>query len=144
LRAYLDANVFLYAVGQESPYRDRCRTILAAVVEGRIRGETSAYTLQEIVRHRLRRRDRRATTHGRDVLEMCSEVHIVDSEVVSLALDLVDGRPRLDVADAVHVATATTHGLSVLISADRGLDGLDGIERIDPLDTERLEALIAG
>ena len=140
-RVYLDTNVFIYAIGGESPHRDPARVLLRAVAEGRLAGETSAYTVQEIVRQRRRRGDAEATTRGREAAALCAVLHPVDRDVAVTALDLVDRHPGLDVADAVHVSTAMTHGLSVLVSADRDLDGIPWIERVDPRDGDRLAAL---
>jgi predicted nucleic acid-binding protein len=58
-----------------------------------------------------------------------------------MALTLMDGRPRLGPADAIHVATALAHGIETVISADSDFDAVAGIERVDPLDAARLAAL---
>ncbi len=140
-RVYLDTNILVYAVGDESPFRGPCREILQTVVERRLTGETSAYTLQEFVRQRLRRGDSKATTRARAAMDMCAALHPVDQEILVRAFGLVERDPRLDIADAVHVSTALVHGIATVLSADRGLDGVEGIERVDPLDHARLAAL---
>jgi predicted nucleic acid-binding protein len=140
-RVYLDTNVFLYAVGAESHYKDPCREILQAVAEARLGGETSALTIQEIVHQRRRRGDRQATLRGREVMSICSVVHPVDSLLSSFALRLVDDYPSLGTGDAFHAATALTHGVDALISADSDFDGLPGFNRVDPLDSSSLAKL---
>lgn len=141
MRVYLDTNVLIYAFGGESPHRDPCREILRAVAERRLAGETSAYTVQEFVRQRWRRGDRQAATRARSAMDVCTELHSIDGVVMRRALEIVERYPKLDIADAVHVATASTHGVTTVLSADRGLDGISEIERVDPLDRERLAAL---
>lgn len=140
-RVYLDANAFIYAIGGESPYREPARELLRAIAERRLAGETSAYTLQEVMRQRRRRGDGAATTRAREAADLCAVLHPVDREIVLSALDLADRHSRLDIADAVHLSTAIAHGLSVVVSADGDLDGILGIERVDLLDTTRLAAL---
>lgn len=141
MRVYLDTNVLIYAFGAESPHRDPCREILHAVAERRLAGETSAYTVQEFVRQRRRRGDQQAATRARSAIDVCTDLHPVDGVVIRRALETVERYPKLDIADAVHVATASTHGITTVVSADRGLDGVSEIERVDPLDRERLAAL---
>lgn len=141
MRVYLDANVFVYAVGKESPHREPCRELLRATATGRLGGETSVYTLQEVERQRRRRGDDEATTRAREVATLCEALHPLDERVGLSALDLVDRYPSLDVADAIHVATALGQGIAFLVSADRDLDVVGEIERVDPLDHERLAAL---
>lgn len=142
-RVYLDTNVFVYAIGGESPRREPSRAVLRAVAERRLAGETSAYTLQEIVRQRRRRGDTKATARAREAAALCAVLHPVDRDVASTALDVVDRHPGLDIADAVHVSTAVTHGVSIMVSADGDLDGISYIERVDPLDSARLAALMS-
>jgi len=140
-RVYLVTNVFVYAVGGESPRREPCREVLRAVAQRRLAGETSAYTLQELVRQRQRRGDEEATDRAREVAAVCSELHPLNWEITSSAMDLVDRHPHLGIADALHVSTAMNKGLSLVVSADRDLDEIPGIERVDPLDSARLAAL---
>lgn len=142
-RVYLDTNVLVYAIGGDSPHREPCRAILRAVAERRVAGETSAYAVQEFVRQRRRRGDPEAVPRARSVMEVCTEVHPVDCAVLLDAIQTVERHPRLDIADAVHVATAAIHRIGRIVSADRGLDGIPDIQRIDPLDDEWLAALMS-
>lgn len=141
MRVYLDTNVLVYAFGAKSPHRDPCREILRAVAERRLAGETSACTIQEFVRQRRRRGDQQAAARARSAIDVCTDLHPVDGAVIRRALETVERYPKLDIADAVHVATASTHGIPMVISADRGFDGVPEIDRVDPLDRERVAAL---
>lgn len=143
-RVYLDTNVLVYAIGGDAAQRAPSREILRAVADGRLNAETSAYTLQEFVRQRTRRGDATATQRARDIAEVFAALHPVDLKIVRSALDLVERHPGFDISDAVHVATAQAHGVTTLLSADRGLDRIPGVERVDPLDRDRLAGLIDG
>lgn len=140
-RVYIDSNVLLYAVGEESPFREPCRRLLRHVASGDLAGETSILTVQEVVHHRQRRGDGAPASHGRDVLAICSATHPLDRSITLAALALMDGHPRLGTGDAIHAATALAHGMETLVSADGDFDGIAGIERVDPLDSKRLAAL---
>jgi predicted nucleic acid-binding protein len=54
-RLFLDANVFLHAIGADSPHRTACRAVLEAVGQGKLDGITSSEVLQEILHVRSRR-----------------------------------------------------------------------------------------
>jgi predicted nucleic acid-binding protein len=140
-RVYLDSNVLLYAVGEESPYREPCRHLLRHVASGDVAGETSILTVQEVVHHRQRRGDVAPASHGRNVLAICSAAHPLDRSIALVALGLMDDYPRLGAGDAIHAATALAHGVETVISADSDFDVVAGIARVDPLDRNRLAAL---
>ena len=93
-RVYVDTNVFVYAVGGKSRFREPCRAFLSVVAAGRVDGETSAYSLQEVAHQRRRRGDADPASRAREVAAMCAAVHATDREVVFGALESSsDGRP---------------------------------------------------
>ena len=63
-RVFLDANVFLYAIGSASPYREACRELLDAAGDGAFEAVTSTEVLQEILHIRSRRVDIRDAVAG--------------------------------------------------------------------------------
>jgi predicted nucleic acid-binding protein len=134
IRAYLDTNVFLYALGRDSHFKIPCQRVLQAVAGGEVGGETSVLTLQELVHQRRRRGDREATARGREVAAVCRALHPVDVRVSLDALQLVEKHPQLGTGDAFHAATARAHGIDVVISADRDFDGIEGFRRVVPTD----------
>jgi predicted nucleic acid-binding protein len=140
-RVYLDSNILLYAVGEQSRYREPCRDVLRRVASRSVVGETSILTVQEVVHHRQRRGDVTPASHGRQVLSICSATHPLDESIGLTAMALMDDEPELQVSDAMHAATALRHGISLVVSADDDFDGIPGIARIDPLDRTRLAAL---
>lgn len=144
-RVLLDANVFLHALGGHVDLRPACRTILGHVGSGVIKGEASTLVIDEVVHVRHRRLgDRRlAVKDGRSAATLC-RLHAVTEREIDAALSLFGAQPRLQMRDAVHVATAQHHDLSVVISTDRGLDGVPGLRRVDPADAAAVQSLLAG
>jgi uncharacterized protein len=141
MRVYLDSNIMLYAVGEQSRYRRPCRHVLERVASRSVVGETSMLAIQEVIHHRQRRGDVTPASHGRQVLSICSMTHPFDESIGLTAMSLMDDQPRLQISDAIHAATALRHGISVVVSADDDFDAVSGIERIDPLDSARLADL---
>jgi hypothetical protein len=143
MRAYVDTNVFLYAIGTEHGYREPCRELVRALGRGSLAGETSVETLQEISHHRRRRGDPAATERARAAAGLCRALHAVDAEIAFTALDLVDSHPELPSRDAVHAATALARGLRSVVTADADFDMVPGLERVDPLDRRAVARLLA-
>ena len=90
----LDANIAVYAMGQDNPLRDPCRRLLERAAEGEFRAYASTEMIQEFVHHRLRKTGDRAlaTRNGRDLTAMCTTLAF-DREILDLALDLIERDP---------------------------------------------------
>jgi hypothetical protein len=132
---FLDTNVFLYAVGGDSPHRDPCRALLAAVGDGSVDGVTSTEVLQEILHVRSRRAGLSdATGAVRTVADMVAEVLPVTRQDVLTACKSLDAHPRLAVRDALHVAVMKGAGIRVLVSVDMDFDVVKEIKRVHPKD----------
>lgn len=140
-RAFVDANVFLYAIGAEHPYQGACQELLTAVVRGDVGGETSVEVLQEVVHSRRRRGDDEAPQRAREILRSEIPVHGIEPADLERALALIEEHPALPARDAVHAATAINREIAVVLSADADFDQVGGLRRVDPLDAAGIEAL---
>lgn len=143
MAAFVDANVFLYAAGADSPYRGPCLRILRAVAAGDLPANTSTEVLQEVL-HVLTRRGSRALAlrAAEDVLGLFPSMLPVTIADLRLAHALLSRHGEVSVRDAVHAATALNSGLPVMVSADRHFDALPRIRRVDPLDEAGLRELL--
>jgi predicted nucleic acid-binding protein len=130
---FLDTAVLVYAIGGEHPLRDPCRSLLRAVGAGEVDAVTSALAVQELLHQRARRLGDRgvAVDQVRPLLDALTIVPI-DPAAARLALDLYAGSDLLDAADALHAATALTHGVTQLVSPDAAFDGVEGLSRLTP------------
>lgn len=142
-RTFLDADVFLYALGVEYRFASPCRRILTLVGGGSSTAETSVEVLQEVVH--IRRHGtgdlEEAVARIRNILALGLPVHGLSRDDFELALDLQLGTPSLSSRDAIHVATMRNREIGRIISADRDFDTVEGIERLDPLAASALTAL---
>lgn len=129
----LDANIAVYAMGQDNPLRDPCRRLLERAAEGEFRAYASTEMIQEVVHHRLRKTGDRAlaTRNGRDLAATCTTLAF-DREILDLALDLIERGPTIRGRDAVHAATAIAYGIERIASTDSAFDAIPGITRLDP------------
>lgn len=128
---FVDSNVPLYLIGTPHPHKLDAQRVMQTVIAAGEALVTDAEVLQEIC-HRfvaIRRRD--MIQPGFDVvLEAVDEVLPVTREDVEDAKDIVLRYPALSARDAVHLAVMGRHGISRIITFDRGFDEYPGIERL--------------
>lgn len=139
----LDSNVFLHALGSDAALRAACASIIDAIADDRLTGEAAVVVINEIVHVRHRRTgDRgRAVADGRAASHLVL-VHPVDEVDTANALEVFRAHDGLQVNDAVLVAVARRHGLTTILSTDRGFDDVPGLRRVDPADSVAVEALL--
>jgi uncharacterized protein len=132
-KVFLDANVFLYALGADSPHRAPCRDVLQAVGQGKLDGITSSEVLQEILHVRSRRVNAAdAASAVRAAAELVAEVLPVTSHDVLDACTLLEVHASLGARDALHAAVMMNSQLHVLVSVDRDFDVISDLKRIEP------------
>jgi predicted nucleic acid-binding protein len=140
MRRFLyDTSIFVYALGDEHPYREPCREIVVKAGSSALHGEASADLLQELAHQRFRRTGDRAAAvaAAREASTLC-RLHPVEPDDVLRGLDIYQTHPRLDARDAVFAALALNRDLDAILTADRAFDEVEGLERIDPLDHDVL------
>jgi uncharacterized protein len=131
--AYLDSNVFVYAVTHDPERNAKAREaigVLRQVEEGEIKGITSSLTWDELswVVWRLHGREA-ALKAGAAFLKLQNlSLHAVNLSVILRAQELA-GRYTLKPRDAIHVATALTAGEKEIISDDADLDVVSALKR---------------
>lgn len=125
----------MYAAGQDHPLRAPCVRIIQRVRDGEMEGVISTEVIQEIL-HRfvaIRRPDLGAAL-ARDALDLFAPVLPVTHAVMHRMPALVERYPALAARDLVHVATCLEHGISAIVSPDRGFDVVSEVRRLSPED----------
>ncbi len=127
----IDSNVPMYLVGAEHPHKTDAQRLLERLTMDKRRLVSDAEVLQEIL-HRyvaLGRRD--AIQPAFDaLLGTVDDVFSVTAENVTSARDIVFGSPGLSARDAIHVAVMRQHGVTEILSFDRGFDDVPDIRRL--------------
>jgi uncharacterized protein len=132
-RLFLDANVFLYAIGADSPHRTACREVLEAVGQGRLHGVTSSEVLQEVLHVRSRRMNvKDATSAVRAAAELVVDVLPVTRDDVLEACRMLEAHAALGARDALHAAVMKNSEVQLLVSVDRDFDALPELKRLEP------------
>jgi uncharacterized protein len=128
---FVDSNIPMYLIGAEHPRKVDAQRWLERLALEHERLVTDAEVLQEIL-HRFRAIDRAdAIQPAFDVVSgLVDEVFPIDHEAVADARDELLARWGLSARDAVHIAVMRQHGVSRILSFDRGFDAVPDITRL--------------
>jgi|FaiFalDrversion2_1042247.scaffolds.fasta_scaffold13000_2 hypothetical protein len=132
---FLDANIVMYAVGSEHPYRLPCQKVMAAIANNTLTAAIDTEIVQEILhRYGALRRYAEAVTIAENLLSLVALVYPVTLRDILRSLELfaaysVQG---VQARDTIHAAVMQNNGIRLIVSADRHFDLIEGIERIDP------------
>jgi len=127
----VDSNIPMYLVGAEHPHKVDARRLLERVVARDEKLVTDAEVLQEVL-HRYTAIDRRDAIQPciGALLAIVDVVFPIEQAEVLVAKDLVLESTNISARDAVHVAVMRRHGITRVMSFDRGFDGVPGVERL--------------
>lgn len=133
-RAFVDANIPMYAAGSPHPLREPAMRVLELAAERPAAFVTSAEVLQELLHRRL---SPRGWPVGREVFAafvelMRERIEPVLAEDVERAARLADATTGADARDLLHAAVMRRLGLTRIITTDRGFDAIEGVTRLDP------------
>ena len=128
---FVDSNVPMYLVGAEHPHKHDARRLVHALSSAGELLLTDAEVLQGIC-HRyvsVRRHDMLQPAFD-SLLGVVDDVLPIERQDVEAAKDTLLRYPALSARDAVHAAVMDRHGVSRILSFDRGFDALPGVERL--------------
>jgi uncharacterized protein len=124
----LDTTVLVYAKGADHELRDSCRSLAAAIADGRVEATTSVEVIQEFVQVRARRRGRPyAASLGRDYLDLLAPLLPISWSELRAGLALFESATGLGAFDAVLAVGAIAAGAGAQVSADDGFAAVPGL-----------------
>lgn len=138
----IDANVLVNAVAADEA-GESCRALLAAVASGEIEGVCSTAVMEEVWHLELSGRIEGMEGQTARAHALLAPLLPVTDETFAAALR-VDAPGRLGANDRIHVSTCVQHGLTAILSSDRGFDEQRAVERLDPLDRGVVARLTGG
>jgi hypothetical protein len=129
----IDANIFMYAAGRESPQRLPCQRFLEKTIAGEGPAAcTDAEVLQEIL-HRYRALE--VPEIGFRLFDSVSQLGIpilaVTDRSLREARRLLEDHPNLSTRDGVHLGVMREHGIEEIFSYDRGLSQVSWVKRLE-------------
>jgi len=138
-RAFLDANIAIYAAGRPHPLKEPCARIVTLVARHPGAFVTDAEVLQELLHRFLALRmwpdpGRHAFTHFADTLRDRVEPMLAGD--VEAAAQIANRHPQLAARDLVHLAVMERLGIAMIVSADKDFDSVPEVERLDPAEVD--------
>ena len=129
----IDANIFMYAAGRESPQRLPCQRFLDRIVAGRGPATcTNTEILQEIL-HRYR--SLKTPEIGFQIFDAVTHLGIpilpVTDRAMAEARRLLEAYPSLSTRDGVHAGVMREHGIEEVLSYDRGFSDVPWVKRLE-------------
>jgi predicted nucleic acid-binding protein len=130
----IDANIFMYAAGKESPQRLPCQRLLDRVVGGKGPSTcTDTEVLQEIL-HRYRAL--KIPGIGFQLFDSVSHLGIpilsVTDRAMAEARRLLEDYPSLSTRDGVHLGVMKEYGLEEVLTYDGGFSDVPWVKRLEP------------
>jgi predicted nucleic acid-binding protein len=130
----IDANVFMYAAGRQSPQRAPCQAYLRSLVEPETNPVcTDAEVLREFL-YRYKALGVQEVGFGLvDAITRLSVpvLSIAEADVIE-ARRLMERFEDLSARDVVHLGVMQQHGIERILSYDRGLDRVGWAVREEP------------
>ena len=129
---FVDSNIPMVLIGRQHPRREDAARAVAQLVREDESLVSSAEVVQEILHryHAIRRRE-----FVQPAIRLL--VELTEGEIFPVTLsdtlragELLVSYPGISSRDAVHLAIMESHGISRILSFDRGFDAATGIERI--------------
>lgn len=126
----IDSSIPMYLVGGDHPNQARARSAVQRLAAEGVVRVTDAEVLQEILHRYLSiHRTDAVDPAMRLLVNLVREVFPIERDDVLLAAEIARSA-GISARDAVHVAVMRRHGITRILSFDRGFDAVEGIERI--------------
>ncbi|HWQ70130.1 MAG TPA: type II toxin-antitoxin system VapC family toxin [Patescibacteria group bacterium] len=130
---FLDANIIMYAIGNDHPAKPGCVAVLKQVEAGAIQVVTNVEVFQELLhRYYSLGRYEVADQAFTNLKTLCEQILPVLESDLDRAYTILHEQPLISVRDAIHAATMLHNGLHTIISTDRHFDAIQSLTRIDP------------
>jgi predicted nucleic acid-binding protein len=122
-RAYLDANVFIYAANGFAPFSRVLKEVFDAVDGDKMTAITSELTVAEILVTPFRNADARQETECRRIVAPRPGFGLIEikAEILEKAARLRAANRALRLPDAIHLATAILSKCDVVLTNDQHL-----------------------
>ena len=133
-RIFINTDIPLYSVSENSIYKDGSFSFLQAVASGEVEGVTDAIVLQEILYSLIKKA---GLSKGLAVFDfiscIVSDVFSITSEDIFKLRELVEKYPDSSVRDLLHLSVMLDNEVSAIYTADNSFDMFAEIVRMDPV-----------
>jgi hypothetical protein len=133
-RYFIDSNIFLYAAGQHSYFKDQCLGLLNELAANEAIAVTNTAVLEEVhyVYFRQTRKMKECIQLLKNIQAGLGEILPMTEEVIQIAwsLSIQSKKKVTSVKDFYHAASMIFFRIKNLLSYDTDFDSIPGINRI--------------
>jgi uncharacterized protein len=128
---YLDANIFIYALGNVDKKTQNCINILRKIVRNEVEAYTSVLTWDEFL-YSIRKQvgKQKALDESSKFLNLPNLVFLDANNEVLLKAQELSEKYNLKPRDAIHAATAIKNKIPKIISDDSDFDKIKELKRV--------------
>jgi predicted nucleic acid-binding protein len=131
---FIDANIFMYAAGRESPQLLPSQRFLERIVTG---GGPAACTNAEVLQEILHRyRALRVPEVGFRLFDAVTHLGVpilpVTDRAMAEARRILESHPTLSTRDGVHLGVMWEHGIEEVLSYDGNFSEVSWVKRLEP------------
>lgn len=122
IKVFIDANIPMYAAGQEHPNKVPSIKILESVSEGKIIGVTSTEVLQEILyRYWAINLLKKGLKVFNDFLQIVDDALPINFQIMCETRDILEKNDHQNIfpRDAIHAATMNYYGINCIATYDK-------------------------
>ena len=133
MRVFVDANVFMYAVGAAHPHKTPSVRLLESIAGDGVESVTDVEVLHELLyRYWAVKQLEQGLALCDQVVRVILTVLPVGMSDVWVAKQLLAQHRTIEPRDAIHAAVMLNHGLTHLYSYDHHFDHIPGLQRVVP------------
>ena len=133
MKVFVDANVFMYAVGASHSHKAPSVRLLESIAGDGVESVTDVEVLQELLyRYWAIKQLEQGLLLCDQVVRAIPTVLPVDLSDVSVAKQLLAQHRTIEPRDAIHAAVMLNHGITHLYSYDHHFDEIPGLKRLEP------------
>lgn len=130
---FLDANIIMYAIGKDHPFKNPCRAYLEKIKSGELTVVTNTEVMQEILhRYFSIGMPEIAQVALSAVKTFCNKIYPIGLPDVDKAHLLLKEFSSINARDAIHAATMLNNDVEKILSTDAHFDVIRKIKRIKP------------
>ncbi len=132
---YIDANIFIFAYGNDEKLGNTCRGIIDLIINGRIIAFTSVLTFDEFFYQIKKLKGYEKALFASHLLLNLKNLNFinVDLEIINYSYSLL-GKYKLEPRDAIHLACALSKDIKNIATNDKDFDKIPEIKRFDIKD----------
>ena len=137
MRAFIDSNIFIYALSADSKFGEASEKIIQDIQSGKIDATTTTLNIAEVVEIIERNADKqKAILSAEALLQIPMNIESVEKEH-AIEATFIFSSSKANFSDTLFVSVMREKFIETIITNDSDFDSIKGIKVIKPLEYEK-------